>query len=84
LIADGKVRHKASQIVLGLETIDMLPQIKVKSGVEVSRFDKTGVQLSDGSRLDVDGVIFATGYDGDMRESVAYILPQKSKDGRLH
>jgi putative flavoprotein involved in K+ transport len=61
----------------------MFPQIKLKSGVEISRFEKTGVQLSDGSRLDADAVIFATGYGGDMRDTVAHILPQKSNGGCL-
>jgi hypothetical protein len=68
----------SSKVALSLfKLIGLFPQIKLKSGVEISRFDKTGVQLSDGSRLDVDAVIFATGY-GDMRDSVAHILPQKS------
>ncbi|KAI0638063.1 FAD/NAD-P-binding domain-containing protein [Trametes polyzona] len=36
--------------------------IKVKSGVAPERFTKTGLVFTDGSSLDADAVIFATGY----------------------
>jgi len=37
-------------------------EIKVKSGVEIQGFSENGVILSDGSTLDADVVIFATGF----------------------
>jgi hypothetical protein len=59
----------------------LFPQVKLKSGVELSRFDKTGVQFTDGTRLDVDAVIFATGFRVDVREDVANILTEKGEKG---
>ncbi|KAI0752533.1 FAD/NAD-P-binding domain-containing protein [Daedaleopsis nitida] len=37
-------------------------RIKVRSGVSVDRLTKTGVALSDGSELEADIVVYATGY----------------------
>ncbi|KAJ3933405.1 MAG: FAD/NAD-P-binding domain-containing protein [Lentinula lateritia] len=37
-------------------------EIKVKSGVEITKFTKQSVVLSDGSAIEADVVIFATGY----------------------
>ncbi|WP_460909738.1 flavin-containing monooxygenase [Paraburkholderia jirisanensis] len=36
--------------------------IKLKAGVDVSRLDRTGVVFSDGSRLDADCIVYATGF----------------------
>jgi putative flavoprotein involved in K+ transport len=36
--------------------------IKLRSGVELSRIDRTGVVLSDGSRLEADCIVYATGF----------------------
>ena len=39
-------------------------KVAVRSGTGVSRFTPTGLELEDGSRLDADVVVFATGYQG--------------------
>ncbi|TYL46344.1 NADPH-dependent L-lysine N(6)-monooxygenase [Nocardioides sp. BGMRC 2183] len=39
-------------------------KIKVRSGVEVKRFDASALELSDGSSVDAEIVVFATGYKG--------------------
>lgn len=38
-------------------------KIKLKSGPRIERFTKTGLKFDDGSELDADVVLFATGYD---------------------
>ncbi|WP_132992955.1 flavin-containing monooxygenase [Gordonia zhaorongruii] len=38
--------------------------IAVRSGVSVTAFDGTGIVLSDGTRIDADAVILATGFGG--------------------
>ena len=48
-------------------------RIKVKSGVAVAELDSTGVQFADGSHLDSDVIIYATGYQ-DMRETARDIF----------
>lgn len=35
--------------------------IKLKSGVEIQSFEESGLRFEDGTRLDADVVIFATG-----------------------
>ncbi|CCM06437.1 uncharacterized protein FIBRA_08699 [Fibroporia radiculosa] len=39
-------------------------QIKLKNDSQIERFTKTGLLFTDGSELDVDVVLFATGFDG--------------------
>lgn len=53
--------------------------IKLKSGVEVDALTKTGVQMADGTHLDADVVIYATGY-GSMNRFVADIAGQEIAD----
>ena len=48
-------------------------KIKLKSGSEIKHFTETGVLLEDGSRLDADVFLFATGY-GDARGPMRNIL----------
>ncbi|EKM60231.1 uncharacterized protein PHACADRAFT_132721 [Phanerochaete carnosa HHB-10118-sp] len=38
-------------------------KIKMKSGVNIERFTRTGVRFNDGTELDVDVVVVATGFD---------------------
>ncbi|EKM60229.1 uncharacterized protein PHACADRAFT_203476 [Phanerochaete carnosa HHB-10118-sp] len=38
-------------------------KIKIKSGVDVERFTPTGVRFSDGTELEADVIVVATGYD---------------------
>jgi putative flavoprotein involved in K+ transport len=47
--------------------------IKVKSGVEATRIERDGIVLSDGSRLDADAIVYATGYR-PMNERMAKLV----------
>jgi lysine/ornithine N-monooxygenase len=38
-------------------------KIKLKNDGQLSRFTKTGLEFDNGSTLDADAVIFATGYE---------------------
>lgn len=49
-------------------------EIHVKSGVTVTGFTRTCIDLSDGSTLDADVVIFCTGFELNVREQVAQIV----------
>ena len=51
-------------------------RIKLKSGQKIDKFTPTGIQFEDGSHLDTDVVIFATGY-GDARTAYTKILGEE-------
>lgn len=53
--------------------------IKLKSGVEIEALTPSGVQMADGTHLDADVVIYATGY-GSMNRFVADIAGQEIAD----
>lgn len=53
--------------------------IKLKSGVEVKRITETGVEFSDGSHLDADLIVLATGY-GSMNGWAAELISQEVAD----
>lgn len=55
VFAKGTVDFGASQRIID-------GSIKVKSGVKIQSFDESGILFEDGTRLDADVVIFATGY----------------------
>ncbi|KAF8961601.1 hypothetical protein BDZ97DRAFT_1190907 [Flammula alnicola] len=44
-------------------------KIKIKSGTQIKTYDEHGVEFEDGTRLDIDAVIYATGC-GDMRNFI--------------
>lgn len=48
-------------------------KVAVKSGVEIERLDTSGICLADGTRIDADVIIHATGY-GSMDEMVAHLI----------
>ncbi|KAF8261173.1 FAD/NAD(P)-binding domain-containing protein [Lactarius quietus] len=48
-------------------------KIKLKNDSQISRFTKTGLEFTNGSTLDADAVVFATGY-GDCRDPLRSIL----------
>lgn len=48
-------------------------KIKLKSGSSIKRFTETGAEFEDGSKLDADVFVFATGY-GDPRNPMRDIL----------
>ncbi|KAI0041062.1 hypothetical protein FA95DRAFT_1683437 [Auriscalpium vulgare] len=54
-------------------------KIKLKNDSQISRFTKTGLQFEDGSTLDADAVVFATGY-GDSREPLRAVLGDEVGD----
>jgi len=51
-------------------------KIKLKSGTNIQEFTKNGLKFEDGSTLDCDVVLFATGY-GDPRQPIRDILGPK-------
>ncbi|KAJ2989557.1 hypothetical protein NUW54_g8745 [Trametes sanguinea] len=51
--------------------------IQVKSGISPERFIETGLAFSDGTKLDADAIIFATGYQPVM-ESVRGLLGEEN------
>jgi len=51
-------------------------KIKVKQGQEVDHFEKDGVVFADGSKLEADGIVLATGYQG-MKSTIAKILGEE-------
>jgi len=48
-------------------------KVKVKQGAEIERFTETGLEFADGTTLDADVVVLATGYE-DMRETARRLL----------
>ncbi|KAI0041063.1 FAD/NAD(P)-binding domain-containing protein [Auriscalpium vulgare] len=54
-------------------------KIKLKNDSQISRFTKTGLQFEDGSTLDADMVVFATGY-GDARQPLRALLGDEVGD----
>jgi putative flavoprotein involved in K+ transport len=54
-------------------------KVKIKQGVEIERFTETGLRFADGTTLDADVVVLATGYD-DMRETARRLLGDEVAD----
>lgn len=54
-------------------------KIKLKSDGPISRFTQTGLLFEDGSTLDADVVVFATGY-ADARHAYRALLPESLHD----
>lgn len=50
--------------------------IKIESGAQLTGFSKHGLEFSDGSSLDADVVVFATGFEGNMRVMAAQLLEE--------
>ncbi|KDR72505.1 hypothetical protein GALMADRAFT_228792 [Galerina marginata CBS 339.88] len=51
---------------IGATQLIIEEKIKIKSGTEIKTYNERGVEFEDGTKLDVDAVIYATGC-GDMR-----------------
>jgi NAD(P)H-nitrite reductase large subunit len=49
-------------------------QIKVKSGAQIVSFEESGVRFDDGTALEADVVVFATGFEANMRLAVSRIV----------
>lgn len=56
--------------VIDIGTVKAIKQGKIKVVGEVNKFNNTGVTLKDGSMLDVDHIIFATGYHSCLDELI--------------
>lgn len=53
-----------------LHNANLHKQISVRSGVEPAGYTTNGLRLSDGSVVEADVVVFATGFKGNMRDRV--------------
>ncbi|KAJ7762344.1 hypothetical protein DFH07DRAFT_814018 [Mycena maculata] len=49
-------------------------EIKVKSDAKIESITATGIAFSDGTKLDVDVIVYATGFEKDIRSYIATIL----------
>ncbi|KAF7337737.1 hypothetical protein MSAN_02247300 [Mycena sanguinolenta] len=49
-------------------------EIKVKSGAEIKAITPTGIAFSDGTQVDADVILYATGFEKDVRTAVATII----------
>ncbi|KAK7063707.1 hypothetical protein R3P38DRAFT_2819876 [Favolaschia claudopus] len=49
-------------------------EIKVKSDALITAITPTGLEFSDGTKLEVDVIVYATGYEKDARKTVAPII----------
>jgi len=54
-------------------------QIKLVSGATIKTLDESGIQLEDGTHLDADLIVYATGY-GSMNGWVADLIDQETAD----
>lgn len=52
-------------------------KVKVKSDALPVAYTETGLEFSDGSKMDADVVVFATGYKGDIRDSAKRIVGEE-------
>ncbi|KAL5482948.1 hypothetical protein ACEPAI_9543 [Sanghuangporus weigelae] len=56
------VFERSGGIDVGVAEMIIDGRVKIRNGVEIDRFTSNGVVLTDDSELEVDAVIFATGY----------------------
>ncbi|KAG0645380.1 Flavin-containing monooxygenase YUCCA3 [Hyphodiscus hymeniophilus] len=56
-------------------------QIKMKSDAAIKQYTPTGLEFADGSHLDVDVIVFCTGFEGNMRESATEIFGSEVANG---
>ena len=54
-------------------------KVQVKSGVEIERFDAQGLCMADGTHIDADVIVHATGY-GSLDEMVAHLISPEVAD----
>lgn len=50
-------------------------KIKIKNGTQISKFTKTGLAFEDGSTVDADVILYATGFS-DARDIIRQIVPE--------
>ena len=66
-------------IDVGGSRLVMDGKIGIRSGAGVDRLEKHAVVLSDGSTLEADAVVYATGF-GSMEERVARLIDRSTAD----
>lgn len=54
--------------------------VKVKSGVPVKTFTKTGLEFEDGEHIEADVIVFATGFARDFRGQIADIVGKETAE----
>ncbi|KAF9003756.1 FAD/NAD-P-binding domain-containing protein [Hymenopellis radicata] len=64
---------------VGCADLIIAGKVKVKQGVEIAEYEKNTVVFTDGSTLDADAVIYATGYR-NIRESMRKVFGNKIID----
>ncbi|CAB3755206.1 flavin-containing monooxygenase [Paraburkholderia solisilvae] len=71
----GKALRKGGGFYIDTGASELIANgsIKLKSGVEATRIGRSSVELSDGSRLDADYIVYATGYR-PMHEHIAKLV----------
>ncbi|KAF7345771.1 hypothetical protein MVEN_01597700 [Mycena venus] len=52
-------------------------EIKVKSGAKIETIVPNGIAFSDGTQLDADAIVYATGFEKDVRRAIAAIVGTK-------
>lgn len=57
-----------------------IPQIAVKSNSALTHYTPTGLGFADGSEIPADAVVFATGFDHNIRNRVAELFGQSVAD----
>jgi len=57
-------------------------KIKIKQGQDIDHFDETGMVFKDGSRLDADIIVLATGY-GSMRDATRRLIGEDTAN-KIH
>ncbi|RYE81516.1 MAG: NAD(P)/FAD-dependent oxidoreductase, partial [Hyphomicrobiales bacterium] len=72
-------RGSGYYIDVGASQLIIDGKIKLKSGVEVEEITETGVRFADGSELEADLIVYATGY-GSMNGWVADLVDRETAD----
>jgi len=67
-------RHGGHHLDVGASAKIIQGLIKIKSDASLTGFSKDGLTFSDGSNLDADVVVFATGFEGNLRVMAAQLL----------
>lgn len=72
-------RASGYYIDVGASALIMNGDVKLRSGVEIERFTKTGVLMADGTEVSADLIVLATGYES-MNGWVADLISQEVAD----
>jgi putative flavoprotein involved in K+ transport len=60
-------------IDVGASDLIIEGKIQVKSGIEIERIDRDGIRMADGSHIEADVIVHATGY-GSLDEMIAHLI----------